>query len=182
MIGRALLLTALGMVACSGLLVANLVIVLHGFIAGQPIQGRDWLAVFVFAVLPLVVLGIGGRAFLRERRRRNARGARRHLALAAPVLAGLGVVLGLLAGVPLSRGRVSSLNAIDHRICERVEAGAIERCLPLARTCRARFEHHPGTPGEQLAVVRSWPRRLPMPRSPRERLELLCILDGLGGR
>ena len=118
MIGRATLLSALGVVACSGLLAANLVIVIHGFTAGQPVQGRDWWAVIVFAALPLLVLGIAARAFLRERRERRTEGARRHLALAAPVLASLGAILGLTAGVRLSQSRVSSLNGIDRRICE----------------------------------------------------------------
>jgi hypothetical protein len=186
--GRALVLTTLGMVACGGLLTASILIALHGAMRGQPLDGRGWIAVGVFGGLSLVVLFIGLRAWHRERRREGpGQRVNRLLARAVPLLALGGVILGCFAGYPLSAGRVRSLDDIDRRACKQLYgkemaelSDQLEACLPAARACRVETEHTPlGDADQQMALMRRWPKGVPMPRYPRQKLKILCMVKRL---
>lgn len=186
---RALLLTIVGVFACGAILAATIVIVVHGALAGAPLDRGDWISVAIFGGLSAVVLAI---ALLASRRAwragKAASEASRWVARVAPVLALGGVVLGAIIGFNLSRGHVRAEEEADRWDCERVlgegrDDAQLSACRPLARACRHASWSAPGASAqEQEAELRRWPVGLRLPPSRTARLAGLCLIDRLRER
>jgi hypothetical protein len=174
-----------GIFACGGIFAATLVVVLHGLASGQPLHGGDWYAVAIYGGLSAVVLAISLAAWRHDRRARRQSGAGSPLAWIAPVLIVAGLAAGSLVGYWLSSSRVTSLQAIERRDCQRLLGAAppaktLAACRPLARSCRWSSRDAPlGSGAEQLAVLERFPKGIRAPISPRARTAILCLIDKL---
>lgn len=177
----ALLFGALSLLV-SGLALAAAVVSTIGMAAmGEPYDGGDLLYAAVFGGLGAVVLWIGWRASRRDDP--ASRSSAAIIARLAPVLGGVGLLLGVAAGVWMTVIGLDATISIDHHACARftgpLEPRDREACRTVARECR-----HQVTAGPLPTLARGVdpaaeapPEGVDLPPTAKPRAIVTCMLE-----
>ncbi|HOX42318.1 MAG TPA: hypothetical protein PK668_01910 [Myxococcota bacterium] len=172
------------LIALGGMLLAPFLIAvcawmaIHALVAGEPLDGGDWLGIAIYGGLPLVVLAIGFAAWRDLRRAAASSWLARAAAVVLPILWAAAIGAGCLAGRWLAVDRLESLASHDQVTCERLfgHGGLPGRCLELARACR-RSELDLGAVDFPMGVPPpgAWPEGVRIPELDTSRAEVLCL-------
>ena len=186
---RAVLIAGLSVAVCAATLAVLAVVVVGGFVRGQPVAGGEWVGVAAFGGPALVGFLVAMRAH--RRRLEESRAVWRSagwLAAAVPVLLLLGVGAGVVLGWLYHEARVGQMDDLDRSACHAVlgeddPPAGLDACLPIARACRLEAEaaEKPSIE-EQKALNARWPAHLKTPLSVESRLRLLCVFERTNAR
>ena len=177
----ALLFGALSLLVSGLSLAAAIVSTIGMAVVGEAYEGSDLLYAATFGGLGAITLFIGWRAF--RRGDPGSRAGAAILARLAPVLGGMGLLLGIAAGVWMTLGGLDATISMDRRACESfagpLEPRDREACRAVARECRhqVRSGPEPTLPRGLDAKAKALPAGIDMPFSAKSRAIVTCMLE-----
>jgi hypothetical protein len=151
---------------------------------GEPYEGSDLLSAALFGGFGAVVLWIGWRAYRRDDPASRASAA--ILARLVPVLGGVGVLLGIAAGVWITVVGLDAKSSIDQRYCANfkgpLEPVEPEACRAVARECRhqVRSGPKPTLPRGLDSKAEASPEGVDLPPTAEPRAIVTCMLERRG--